>query len=49
LQKGVIVRPVASYAMPTYLRISIGTQPQNAAFLNALETALVALNSSAAS
>jgi histidinol-phosphate aminotransferase len=40
LQKGVIVRPVASYAMPTYLRISIGTQAQNAVFLSALEAAL---------
>ena len=42
LQKGVIVRPVASYGMPTYLRISIGTQAQNAAFLSALTGALSA-------
>jgi histidinol-phosphate aminotransferase len=40
LKQGVIVRPVASYGMPEYLRISIGTENQNARFLDALATAL---------
>jgi len=29
LEQGVIVRPLANYAMPNHLRISIGTQPEN--------------------
>jgi len=40
LQHGVIVRPVANYAMPEYLRVSIGTDSENAAFLTALEQVL---------
>jgi len=36
LRKGVIVRPVANYALPTFLRISIGTAAENALFLQAL-------------
>ena len=40
LRQGVIVRPVAAYGMPEYLRISIGTQSENARFLAALETVL---------
>ncbi len=40
LKQGVIVRPVASYGMPTYLRISIGTERENALFLAALKVAL---------
>jgi histidinol-phosphate aminotransferase len=40
LRAGVIVRPVASYGMPQYLRVSIGTESQNAKFLMALEKAL---------
>ena len=40
LQQGVIVRPVANYAMPEYLRITIGTQPQNERFVEALKLCL---------
>jgi histidinol-phosphate aminotransferase len=40
LKQGVIVRPVASYGMPEYLRISIGTESQNARFLDVLAKAL---------
>jgi histidinol-phosphate aminotransferase len=40
LKQGVIVRPVASYGMPEYLRISVGTESQNARFLDALAVAL---------
>ncbi len=40
LQQGVIVRPVANYAMPEYLRITIGTQQQNERFVEALTLCL---------
>ncbi len=40
LQQGVIVRPVANYAMPEYLRITIGTRPQNERFIEALKLCL---------
>ncbi len=40
LRDGVIVRPVASYGMPTFLRVSIGTEAENARFLEALHKAL---------
>ena len=40
LRKGVIVRPVDVYEMPTFLRISIGTPAENAKFLNALKDVL---------
>ncbi len=40
LRQGVIVRPVASYGMPEYLRISIGTERENTCFLDALKIAL---------
>jgi histidinol-phosphate aminotransferase len=37
LQQGVIVRPVANYDMPEYLRVTIGTQLQNERFIKTLE------------
>ncbi len=37
LQKGIIVRPVANYEMPEYLRVSIGLFSENAKFLSVLE------------
>jgi histidinol-phosphate aminotransferase len=40
LRKGVIVRPVGNYAMPEYLRISIGLAQENAKCLLALEEAI---------
>lgn len=40
LAMGVIVRPIASYGMPTYLRVTIGLESENARFLGALERAL---------
>jgi histidinol-phosphate aminotransferase len=42
LRLGVIVRPVASYGMPDYLRATIGTASENARFLESLEQALAA-------
>ena len=40
LRRGVIVRPVAGYGMPEFLRVSIGLPAQNARFLTALEDVL---------
>jgi len=40
LQQGVIVRPVANYDMPEYLRITIGTQQQNERFVETLKQCL---------
>jgi histidinol-phosphate aminotransferase len=40
LHKGVIVRPVGNYEMPNHLRISIGTETENALFLQALADVL---------
>ncbi|VAW53957.1 Biosynthetic Aromatic amino acid aminotransferase beta [hydrothermal vent metagenome] len=40
LQQGVIVRPVANYDMPEYLRITIGTQQQNERFIKTLKQCL---------
>ncbi len=42
LQSGVIVRPVAAYEMPDYLRVSIGLHMENARFLEVLEQILQA-------
>jgi histidinol-phosphate aminotransferase len=40
LKQGVIVRPVANYEMPDYLRVSIGLFSENARFLEVLEKIL---------
>ncbi|MCA3160389.1 MAG: histidinol-phosphate transaminase [Burkholderiales bacterium] len=40
LKQGVIVRPVANYGLPEWLRISIGLPEENQAFILALERAL---------
>lgn len=40
LREGVIVRPLAGYSMPEYLRVTIGTPEQNQRFIAALESAL---------
>lgn len=40
LQQGVIVRPIAGYGMPEWLRVTIGTERENARFIEALEKAL---------
>ncbi len=36
LRRGVIVRPVANYGFPNHLRVTVGTEAQNARFLEAL-------------
>ena len=40
LREGVIIRPVANYEMPEYLRVSIGIAKENQAFIAALEKVL---------
>ena len=40
LYQGVIVRPVANYEMPEYLRITIGTKEENERFVSALKKVL---------
>ena len=42
LAQGVIVRPVANYDLPSWLRVTVGVPAENARFLAALETALCA-------
>jgi histidinol-phosphate aminotransferase len=38
LKAGIIIRPVANYEMPDYLRVSIGLKEENERFIQALET-----------
>jgi histidinol-phosphate aminotransferase len=40
LKAGVIVRPVGSYGMPDFLRVTIGSRTENARFLESLKRAL---------
>lgn len=40
LKAGVIVRPIAGYGMPQWLRVSIGLESENARFLTSLKAAL---------
>jgi len=40
LKRGVIVRPVAGDGLPDWLRVSIGTPPENARFIAALQDVL---------
>ena len=42
LERGIIVRPIASYDMPYFLRVSIGTEAENDRFLAALKDVLKA-------
>lgn len=40
LRRGVIVRPVGNYGLPTCLRVTVGTRPENEKLLAALKEAL---------
>jgi histidinol-phosphate aminotransferase len=40
LRQGVIVRPVEAYQLPQYIRVSIGTEPENQTFIRALKRVL---------
>lgn len=42
LRAGVIVRPMHAYNLPTCLRVSVGTRPENLRFLAALQDAMAA-------
>lgn len=42
LKRGVIVRPVANYGLPEWLRITVGLPEENARFVEALPAALAA-------
>jgi len=42
LKRGVIVRPVANYGLPEFLRVSVGLAGQSARFLDALSVVLAA-------
>jgi histidinol-phosphate aminotransferase len=40
LRQGVIIRPIAGYGMPEWLRVTIGSEAENARFLEVLEKSL---------
>ncbi|TKB57520.1 histidinol-phosphate transaminase [Ferrimonas aestuarii] len=40
LKKGVIVRPIAGYGMPSHLRVSIGLESENSRFMQAFDEIL---------
>ena len=40
LKQGVIVRPIANYGLPSWLRITVGLPDENTRFLTALAKAL---------
>lgn len=40
LRQGVIVRPIGAYGLPEHLRVTVGTEAENARFLKALGVAL---------
>jgi len=42
LRRGVIVRPMVAYGLPTHLRITVGTAAENARALDALRAVLAA-------
>ena len=44
LKKGVILRPVGGYGLKEYIRITVGTMPENKRMLSALEEVLRVLN-----
>ena len=40
LYQGIIVRPVENYGLPDHLRVTVGTEQENCAFIGALDRAL---------
>jgi histidinol-phosphate aminotransferase len=44
LQQGVIIRPLGLFYMPDFIRVSIGTHPENERFLEALTSTLAELH-----
>jgi histidinol-phosphate aminotransferase len=47
LERGVIVRPMKSYALPQFLRVTVGLEAENTRFLDALKAVLVGAPSGA--
>ncbi len=43
LRKGVILRPLKSYGLPEYMRISVGSPEENDIFMKAFRETLSAL------
>jgi histidinol-phosphate aminotransferase len=43
LRKGVIVRPMSAYALPTFIRITVGTAAENERLLRAIADTLTEL------
>lgn len=41
LHQGIIVRPVENYDLPGHLRVTVGTEQENSAFIGALDRALI--------
>ena len=37
LQRGIIIRPLKSYSLPEHLRVSVGSDEENTAFLEAMK------------
>ena len=37
LQRGIIIRPLKSYSLPDHLRVSVGSDEENTAFLEAMK------------
>ena len=48
LERGVIVRPMKSYELPQFLRVTVGTEAENTRFLAALKEVLAGAASAAA-
>jgi histidinol-phosphate aminotransferase len=42
LEEGVIVRPVANYGLPEFLRVTVGLPAENRRFLDTVAAALAA-------
>lgn len=40
LRQGIIVRPITNYGLPDFIRVTVGTEPENRRFLEALEPLL---------
>ncbi|MDX1657022.1 MAG: aminotransferase class I/II-fold pyridoxal phosphate-dependent enzyme, partial [Candidatus Competibacteraceae bacterium] len=40
LRQGVIVRPIGAYGLPDYVRITVGTQADNARLIQAMQAVL---------
>ncbi len=44
MQQGIIVRPVANYGMPNFLRVTVGTDDENRRFIEVMDSVLEAVS-----